>query len=273
MGVEPQRIALAYSGSVSSSAAVRWLMERHGADVVAVIVDVGQTDDLEEVYTRALACGAIRAHVIDRRELFARDTVLAAVAAPAPLDDDALRRLPDPLIASTLVDIAAIEGVGTVAHAAPHASFDEHLQRLDPALRIIAARREWAQQGLDVTEYVRTHDLPHNLARVERHLLIRPLAAMAPSEGAGADVTIGFAEAIPVSVNGVAMELEELIESLSLIGGQYRLSASTDLPAPAAALLHAAYRASQGRVSATLHLKAGSLDVVEERKPTLVPQR
>jgi argininosuccinate synthase len=89
--VDLQRIVLAYSGRLASSAAVRWLIETYGAEVVTVTVDVGQTDDLEEVYARALACGATRAHVVDRCEVFARNTVLPAVARPEPLDRRSLR--------------------------------------------------------------------------------------------------------------------------------------------------------------------------------------
>ena len=51
-------------------------MDEHSADVVALVVDVGQIDDLEEVQARAVACGAIRAHVVDRCDAFARDVIV-----------------------------------------------------------------------------------------------------------------------------------------------------------------------------------------------------
>jgi argininosuccinate synthase len=96
-----QRIALAYSGSVASSAAVAWLMERHGADVVTVTVDVGQTDDLEEVRARALACGALRAHVIDARDAFARDVAIPILRGGG--EAASFARMADQLTARTLV--------------------------------------------------------------------------------------------------------------------------------------------------------------------------
>ena len=36
-----ERVVLAYSGGLDTSIAVRWLMENHGVEVIAVAVDVG----------------------------------------------------------------------------------------------------------------------------------------------------------------------------------------------------------------------------------------
>ena len=267
--MELQRIALAYSGSLASSAAVRWITEMHGAEVVAVVVDVGQMDDLGELYTRALACGATRAHVIDRRTTFARHTVLPALAGPSPLDDDALRRLADPVIASTLLELATIEGADAVAHAAlEDDSLDREIARIDPARRVVAVASEWRARGVDAAAYLRMHHLSPGVVRAGRHLLIRPLTdTRLAADDEVADVTIGFEGGTPVAVNGVSMELDELIESLSLIGGQYGLSASPELPAPAAILLQAAYRESAGRAAVTLRLKPHSLVVTGDRAP------
>src|SRR4051794_37555570 len=107
------RILLAYSGDSVTTAAILWLRETYGADVITATVDLGQGRDLEAVRARALAAGAIRAHVVDARDQFARHFVLPSLKADA-LDDDrfvmavALSR---PLIARTLIELAAIERV------------------------------------------------------------------------------------------------------------------------------------------------------------------
>src|SRR5215213_9210885 len=80
---EMKRIVLAYSGGLDTSVAIRWLAEKHGAEVIAVTVDLGQGQELTDVRERALAVGAVRAHVIDAREEFARDYVLPALQARA----------------------------------------------------------------------------------------------------------------------------------------------------------------------------------------------
>ena len=49
------RIVLAYSGGLDTSVALRWLADEYGAEVIALLVDVGQGIDRELVERRALA--------------------------------------------------------------------------------------------------------------------------------------------------------------------------------------------------------------------------
>lgn len=252
-----QRIVLAFNGHPASCAAVKWI----GADVVALIVDVGQGDDPEEVYGRALACGASNVHVVDRCEEFARRAVVPAAAALAPLDGRALRQLTYPVIAAALVEVAAIEGADTVAHASIDPMLDAEIHAVDPALRVLAPAREWRAHHLVVEDYLKMHRLTPAASHPDRHLLMRcAMAAGTPGTPGTFDtatVTIGFEAGVPRSVNGVAMELPELIESLSLIGGQYHIDDAN--AAPALVLLQGAYRASGGQGSATLKLQASSM--------------
>ena len=228
-----RRIVLVFAGDTRSCAAVRWLAESCCADVAALVVDVGQPDDLEEIRARAIACGAVRAHVLDRCEAFARDVVVPAAAAPAPPDGEALRRFADPVIAAALLEVAAIEGADAVAFASADQSLGEHIYAIAPAMEVIVA----------------TTALPDTSAvRSGGHLLMRPPAYTASEP---AHVTIEFHDRVPVSVNGVPMGLRELIEILSLLGGEY---AAATAEAPALDLLRAAYGACGGRGSITLQL-------------------
>lgn len=226
-------IVLAFAGDTRSCAAVKWLAESCGADVAALVVDVGQPDDLEEIRARAIACGAVRAHVLDRCEAFARDVIVPAAAALAPLDGEALRRLAHPVIAAALLEVAAIEGADAVADASADQSLGAHIRAIDPAMNV----------------FVPTGELPDaSTVRASGHLLMRPPAYTAPEP---AHVTIEFQDRVPVSVNGVPLGLRELIEILSLIGGEY---AAPTAEAPALDLLRAAYSACGGRGSITLQL-------------------
>ena len=67
-----ERIVLAYSGGLDTSVAIPWLKEQYRAEIIAVTMDLGQGKELESVRDRALAAGAVRAHVLDLREEFAR---------------------------------------------------------------------------------------------------------------------------------------------------------------------------------------------------------
>src|SRR4029077_16458580 len=94
-----KRVVLAYSGSRAAALAIPRLAEKYEAEIVAVILDVGQGKDLEAVRDRALATGpvprprlalapgAVRAHVLDVREEFARQYVLRALRADALFRD------------------------------------------------------------------------------------------------------------------------------------------------------------------------------------------
>src|SRR5438034_11539756 len=60
-----ERIVLAYSGGLDTSVAIPWLKEKYDAEIIAVTMDLGQGKELEEVRDRALATGAVRAHVLE----------------------------------------------------------------------------------------------------------------------------------------------------------------------------------------------------------------
>ncbi len=114
-----QRIVLAYSGGLATSIAIPWLADRYGAEIIAVTMDLGQGKEfLQEVRDRALATGALRAHVVDVRDEFARDYLVRALKAGlvGPDRSPVAAALARPLFASTLVAIADIEQARAVAH-------------------------------------------------------------------------------------------------------------------------------------------------------------
>src|SRR6478735_4019424 len=145
-----QRVVLAYSGGLDTSVAIRWLAERYDAEVIAVTLDLGQGRELTDVRERALALGAVRAHVLDVREEFARDYILPALQAGALYEDryplsTALGR---PLIAKKLVEVARMEGATTIAHGCNGKANDElrlelGVRALDPSMTVLAPARSW----------------------------------------------------------------------------------------------------------------------------------
>lgn len=248
-----ERIVLAYSGGLDTSVAIRWLAERHGAEVVAVTLDLGQRMDLADVRERALATGAVRAHVLDAREEFARDYLLPALQAGALYDrqDPLAIALGRPLIAKHLVHIAEMEGAHAVAHGCTGTGPDQirlevAVRTLDPSIRIVAPAREWAMTRSDEIEYARRHQIPvpstvESPYRTEANLWGRSIegAALddpwaeppeaiyaltrAPARGPDtpACVELAFERGVPVAINGVAMGLTELVASLETIAGAH----------------------------------------------------
>jgi argininosuccinate synthase len=245
------RIVIAYSGGLDTSVAVPWLAERYGAEIVAVTMDLGQGAELEEVRDRALASGAIRAHVLDVREEFARDFVLRALKADALYEDKypLATALARPLIAQKLIEIAEIEQATAVAHGCSGKGNDQvrlevTARALNSSIRIIAPAREWGMTRAEEIEYARQRNVPvpatvespystdFNLwgRAVDCGALEDPwheppediyTLTKPPSEcpDEPAYVEVSFERGVPTAINGVAMPMLDLIASLGTIAG------------------------------------------------------
>jgi argininosuccinate synthase len=248
-----ERIVLAYSGGLDTSVAIPWLKERYSAEIIAVTMDLGQGKELEEVRDRALATGAVRAHVLDLREEFARDFILPALKADAIYEDryPMATSLGRPLIAQKLVEIAEIEQASAVAHGCTgkgndQVRLDVTTRALNPRLKVIAPARDWGMTRPQEIEYARARGVPvpatvsspystdTNLwgKSIECGVLEDPwqeppedIYTMTKSPADCPDqpayVEIAFECGVPTTINGVAMPLVDLISSLSTIAGAH----------------------------------------------------
>ena len=239
-------IVLAYSGSLRTSAAIRWISEKYAADVVTLTLDLGAGGELQEIHERALTIGAVRAHVIDVREAFADGYLLPALQAgalrPSPLHGggDTLEALARPLVAQKLMEIARIERATAVAHGgAPDSGIEALIRAVDPAMKIIAPMASGGSKGpalRDVADYARRWNIVLPAAAARK--------ASSTAADNGADVEMTFDRDVPVAINGVPMSLTELIESLTVIATQHGIAGADDFAgAPAIEVLQAAFDA------------------------------
>ncbi|MCL4844989.1 MAG: argininosuccinate synthase [Acidobacteria bacterium] len=248
-----ERIVLAYSGGLDTSVAIPWLADHFDAEIVAVTLDLGQGKELADVRERALAVGAVRAHVVDVREEFARDYLLPALKAGAIYEHKypLATALGRPLIAKHLVQIAEMEGASAIAHGCTgkgndQVRIDVSARALNPTIKVIAPARVWGMTRPDEIAYARARSIPvpatvdspystdANLwgRSIECGVLEDPWCeppeeiytlTKAPAEAPDtpAYVEIEFERGVPVKVNGVAMPLVELISSLETIAGAH----------------------------------------------------
>jgi len=282
-----KRIVLAYSGGLDTSIAVTWLADKYEAEIVTVTMDLGQGRELDDVRERALAVGAIRAHVVDVREEFARDYILPALQAGAMYEGryPMATALGRPLIAKKLVEVAHLEGASMIAHGCTakgndQVRIDVSARALDPALSVVAPAREWGMTRPDEIAYARQHGIqvpttaesPYSTdsnlwgRSIECGVLEDPWVeppddiyalTKSPSEcpEVPAYVEIDFEVGVPTKVNGVAMPLTELVNSLETIAGAHGIGRidmvenrlvgikSREIyEAPAAMVLHMAHR-------------------------------
>jgi argininosuccinate synthase len=275
-------VVLAFAGGIHASAAIPWLGDTMGVEVVTVTLDVGQGSELGALRARALACGAARAHVVDARDDFAREVLFPGLATqPAEATARAIAAQSWPLIARKLVEIARIENAGAVAHGSTDPGFDAAIRTVDSSMPIIAPAREWTMSDADLVSYARARRLPVQAAarsdcRIDQNLWGRivtwtseDVPATAQTRTAGARLTepatidLHFEHSVPTSVNGVPMSPAELVECLALIGGQHGIGRtvvsahgrSVLYDAPAATMLHAAASAAGRSASADVCLK------------------
>ena len=281
------RIVLAYSGGLDTSVAVRWLADKYDAEVVAVTLDLGQGRELDDVRERALGVGAVRAHVIDVREEFVQEYILPSLQAGAIYEDKypLATALGRPLIAKKLVEVAEIENASMIAHGCTgkgndQVRMDVSARALNPAIRVVAPAREWGMTRPDEMEYAKAHGIPvptsvespystdANLwgRSIECGVLEDPWTeppediytltkAPTATPDVPAYVEVKFEHGVPTQVNGVAMPLTELINSLETIAGAHGvgridmvenrlvgIKSREIYEAPAATVLHTAHR-------------------------------
>ncbi|NOT45151.1 MAG: hypothetical protein HOP14_11170 [Acidobacteria bacterium] len=112
-----ERLVYACPAAPDAATLVGILSNRHGMDVATVTLDVGERADLEVARGRLLAAGAVRAHLVDATDSFARDFVRPAFLAGVLGDrGSAVGDLRRALVARTVVETARHERAGVVAH-------------------------------------------------------------------------------------------------------------------------------------------------------------
>jgi argininosuccinate synthase len=247
------RIVLAYSGGLDTSIAIPWLREQYGAEVVTVTLDLGQARELADIRERALAFGAVRAHVIDVREEFIRDFIMPALQAGAVYEGGypMATALARPLIAKRLVEIARMEEASAIAHGCrgkgnDQVRLDVSARAFDPSVQVIAPARSWGMSETEAVEYARARGIevpgavesPYSIdanlwgRSIEGSVLEDPwqeppdeifTLTRAPKDcpDEPAYVEIDFEGGLPLRANGVEMSLLELIESLETIAGAH----------------------------------------------------
>ena len=247
-------IALAYSGGLDTSIIVPWLKERYGARVICVAADIGQGEELEGVRAKAIASGADECYVEDLRQEFVEKFVWPTLRAGAIYGRKYLlgTSMGRPLIARRQVEIARQVGADALAHGCTGKGNDQVRFELTyaafaPDLPVIAPWREWdIRSREDAIAYAESHRIPVTATRDkiysrdrniwhishEGGILEQPAVAppadlfmlttapeRAPNEPE--EVTIGFINGTPVSVNGAELDAVDLVGALNTIGGRH----------------------------------------------------
>jgi argininosuccinate synthase len=250
-----KRVVLAYSGGLDTSVAVKWIGEEWGAEVIALAVDVGQgvDDDWDTIRARALAAGAVEAIVVDARAEFADDFVTPALRANALYEGKypLVSALSRPVIVRHLVRAAREHNADAVAHGCTgkgndQVRFEVSTRALAPDLEVLAPVRVWGLTREDSIEYAAKHGIPIRVRKdspysVDENLWGRTIECgiledpwVEPPEEVYAltskttdtpreprELVIGFEGGVPVTLDGAATPLHELVPAVSAAVGAY----------------------------------------------------
>ena len=253
-----EKVVLAYSGGLDTTAIIPWLKEHFGYEVICCCIDCGQGSELDGLDERAKLSGASKLYIEDLVDDFCDNYIMPCVKANAVYENKYLLgpSMARPAIAKRLVDIARKEGASAICHGATgkgndQIRFELGIKALAPDIKIIAPWRMtdvWTMQSReDEIEYCKQHgiDLPfsadssysrdRNLWHISHegleledpsqepnyeHLLVLGVTPeKAPDEGEY--VTMTFEKGVPTSVNGQKMKVSDIIRKLNELGGKH----------------------------------------------------
>jgi len=149
-----QKVLLAFSGGLDTSAIIPWLKENYQAEVIAYCSDLGNSPDGESLRQWAHKLGASDFIFEDLKETFAARFAFPSVRAGATYQDDYLlgTSLGRPLIAERMAYFAKKMGATAIAHGCTgkgndQLRFERSWAYLVPELSIIAPWRIWDFKG------------------------------------------------------------------------------------------------------------------------------
>ena len=251
-----EKVILAYSGGLDTTALIPWLKENFDYEVICCCINCGQGSELDGLEERAALSGASKLYIEDIVDEFCDDYIVPCVQAGAVYENKYLlgTSMARPPIAKKLVEIARKEGAVAICHGATgegndQIRFELGIKALAPDLKIIAPWRMtdvWTMQSReDEMEYCKAHgiDLPFNMSNSYsrdrnlwhishegleledpaaepdyEHLLVLGVTPQkAPDKET--EISLTFEKGIPTALNGKAMKVSEIITELNELGG------------------------------------------------------
>ena len=252
-----EKVILAYSGGLDTTAIIPWLKENFDYEVICVCIDCGQEEELDGLEERAISCGASKLYILDVNDELCDEYIVPCVQAHAVYENKYLlgTSMARPLIAKKLVEVARKEGATAICHGATgkgndQIRFELGIKALAPDLKIIAAWRndKWTMDSRESEiEYCQAHGIhlpfsadssysrdrniwhishegleledPANEPNYGHLLVLGCTPEEAPDEAEY--VTMTFEKGVPKSVNGVEMKVSDIIRTLNKLGAKH----------------------------------------------------
>ena len=252
-----EKVVLAYSGGLDTTAIIPWLKEHFNYDVICCCINCGQNEELDGLEERAKLSGASKLYIVDMVDEFSEEYIMPCVQAGAVYENKYLlgTSMARPGIAKHLVEIARKEGSTAVRHGATgkgndQIRFELGIKALAPDLKIIAPWRMtdiWTMQSRqDEIDYCKAHGIhlpfsadssysrdrnlwhishegleledPENAPNYDHLLVLGVTPQKAPDKETL--VTMTFEKGVPTSINGEKMKVSDIIQTLNELGGK-----------------------------------------------------
>ena len=251
-----KKIVLSYSGGLDTSVMITWLKENYkGAEIITVTGDVGQGEsELVGLEEKAIKSGASKAYILDLKDELVNEYIVPTIKAGAKYEDSYLlgTTFSRPLIAKKLVEIANKEGATAICHGATgkgndQVRFELGIRNFAPDIDVIVPWRTWELKTREKEiEYAEKHNIPliinretnyskdknlwhlshegldlediQNEPKYEEILEMGVSPKQAPDKEE--EITIGFENGVPISLNGNKMKVIDIILKLNEIGGR-----------------------------------------------------
>lgn len=115
-----EKVVLAYSGGLDTTAIIPWLKETFDYEVICCCIDCGQGNELVGLDERAKLSGASKLYIENVIDEFSEDFIMPCVKAGAVYENKYLlgTSMARPVIAKKLVEIARKEGAVAICHGA-----------------------------------------------------------------------------------------------------------------------------------------------------------
>ncbi len=251
------KVVLAYSGGLDTTAIIPWLKETYDYDVICACIDVGQESELEGLDERAKYSGASKLYILDVVDELCDEYIMPTVQADAVYENKYLlgTSFAIPLIAKKLVEVARKEGAVAICHGATgkgndQLRFELSIKALAPDIKVIAVWRqpEWKLDSRDAEiAYCQAHginlpfDAAHSYSRDRNiwHISHEGLELENPANEPNYDdllvlgvtpekapdedeyLTLDFEKGIPTAINGTKMKVSDIIRELNRLGGKH----------------------------------------------------
>ena len=150
MSEKINKVLLAYSGGLDTSAIIPWLIENYHCEVVCYCANVGQEEELDHLEERAKASGASKLIIDDLVEPLCKEYIWPLVKSGAVYERKYYlgTSIARPIVAKRLVEVAQQEHADAIAHGCTGKGNDQvrlenGIHSLDPSLKVIAPWRIW----------------------------------------------------------------------------------------------------------------------------------